>query len=171
MLALDVRHLWQGCVRPTAKARSFLGNITFQHIFSLKLLGLPFPISDNSLVVSAAARSYIFEFLDPAFLHSSRKLAPQEEFALTVYKQHLSAAKRCTIVIMNKSVSTSTEALLAHLEVQSIPNVGRRWRRRQGRRRWWRGEAPSQRTWPCSQTYCRHRWRRTTTIRNFKRID
>ena len=104
--------------------------------FTLKLLGLPFPISGNSLVVSAAARSYIFEFFDPAFLYSSRKLPPpQEEFALTVYKQHISAATRCTIIIMNKSVSTSTEALLAHLEVQSIPNVGRRWRRRQGRRR------------------------------------
>ena len=138
--------------------------------FTLKLLGLPFPISGNSLVVSAAARSYILEFLDPAFLYSSHKLPPQKEFALTVYKQHISAARRCTINIMNKSVSTSTEVLLAHLEVQSIPNVGRQWRRRQGRRRWSRGEAPSQRTWPCSQTYCRHRWRRTTTIRNFKRI-
>ena len=67
--------------------------------FTLKLLGLPFPISGNSLVVSAAARSYILEFLDPAFLYSSRKLPPQEEFALTVYKQHLFAARRCTIII------------------------------------------------------------------------
>ena len=32
MLALDVRHLWQGCVRRTAKARSSLGNIIFRHI-------------------------------------------------------------------------------------------------------------------------------------------
>ena len=35
--------------------------------FTLKLLGLPFSINGNSLVVSAAARSYILEFLDPAF--------------------------------------------------------------------------------------------------------